>query len=98
MLVGEALNLLRPQMGMSFNQSALHALGLERVFKGEDAGYGLREWEREVLGWGEVKKWMIIAWARYWMNGLLGVKFWGALARFSWVWTKWLVWGVWWRV
>jgi len=95
-LVGEALNLLRPQMGMSFNQSAVHTLALERVFKGEEK-YGMKEWEREVLTWGEKTKWKVISFARYWLSGLLGVNFWAALIRYTWVIVKQRAMGIWWK-
>lgn len=81
-------------MGMSFNQSVVHTLALERVFKGEK-GFGIKEWEREVLAWGEKSKWTTIAFGRYWLSGLLGITFWAALGRLTWVLIKQRVMGIW---
>lgn len=97
LLVGEALNLLRPHIGMSFNQGAMHALTLERVLKGE-TGFGVKEWEREVLGWGERVKWITIAFGRFFLNGPLGATFLGSVLRLSYVLMKQRVLGIWWRI
>ncbi|CAD6446353.1 c4926b7f-13bc-4ba7-8934-62c6c1fdbdab [Sclerotinia trifoliorum] len=51
LITGEALNLMRPHMALSTTQSAMQALLLERVFKGE---MGLQEWEKRVLKWGRL--------------------------------------------
>ena len=50
LFVGEALTLMRPHTGMSFNHSAVDCLTLQKVMRGE---LTLGEWEREVLQWGE---------------------------------------------
>lgn len=91
------MNLLRPHIGMSFNQSAVHTLALERVLRGEK-GYGIKEWEREVLEWGERSKWTTIAFGRYFLCGWLGVTFWGALFRMLWVFFKQRLLGFWWKL
>lgn len=51
LITGEALNLMRPHMALSTTQSAMQALLLEKVFKGE---MGLKEWEKRVIKWGKV--------------------------------------------
>ena len=48
LLVGEALNLMRPHMALSTTQSAVHALTLERTLRHGDMA-GFRRWERDVL-------------------------------------------------
>ncbi|ESZ90139.1 hypothetical protein SBOR_9477 [Sclerotinia borealis F-4128] len=53
LITGEALNLMRPHMALSTSQSAMQALLLERVFRGE---MGLGEWEKKVLRWGLLGK------------------------------------------
>ena len=49
LFVGEALTLMRPHTGMSFNHSAFNCLALQKVLRGE---LTLQDWEREVLEWG----------------------------------------------
>ncbi|KAI9641748.1 hypothetical protein NHQ30_009604 [Ciborinia camelliae] len=51
LVTGEALNLMRPHMALSTTQSAMQALLLEKVFKGEMT---LGEWEKRVVKWGKV--------------------------------------------
>lgn len=50
LFVGEALTLMRPHTGMSFNHSAVNCMTLRKVLQGE---LTLREWESEVLQWAE---------------------------------------------
>lgn len=46
LLVSEALTLLRPHTGMSFNHAALNCLLLQRALKGE---MSMVQWEKEAL-------------------------------------------------
>ncbi len=50
LFVGEALTLMRPHTGMSFNHGAVNCVTLQKVLRGEVT---LTEWEREVLRWAE---------------------------------------------
>ena len=50
LFVGEALTLMRPHTGMSFNHGAVNCLTLQKVLRNE---LTLREWENEVLQWAE---------------------------------------------
>jgi len=45
-VVGEALNLMRPHIALSATQSAVQALGMEGVLKGEIT---TEEWEKRVV-------------------------------------------------
>lgn len=49
LIVGEALALFRPHMGLSVNQAALHSLLLEKVMRGE---MNVKAWERQVVQYG----------------------------------------------
>ncbi|PQE04665.1 Monooxygenase FAD-binding protein [Rutstroemia sp. NJR-2017a BBW] len=51
LVAGEALNLIRPHMALSTTQSAVQALMLERVCRGEMT---LKQWEKGVLKWGRL--------------------------------------------
>lgn len=50
LFIGEALTLMRPNTGMSFNHSAVNCLTLKKVLQGE---LTLPDWESEVLQWAE---------------------------------------------
>lgn len=50
LFVGEALTLMRPHTGMSFNHSAVNCVTLRKVLKAE---LTLQDWESEVLQWAE---------------------------------------------
>ena len=50
LLVGEALTLLHPHTGMSFNHATVYCLLLQKVLKGE---MSMVQWEREVLRYAE---------------------------------------------
>ena len=50
LFVGEALTLMRPHSGKSFNLTAISCLALQKVFEGE---LRLWQWEVEVLQWAE---------------------------------------------
>ena len=50
LFVGEALTLMRPHTGMSFNHSAVNCMTLQKVLRGEVT---LPDWERQVLQWAE---------------------------------------------
>ena len=53
LIVGEALNLMRPHMALSTTQSAVQALLLGRALRyGNPAG--LQQWEREVLQYARI--------------------------------------------
>lgn len=51
LITGEALNLMRPHMALSTTQSAMQALELEKVLRGE---ISLKQWEKNVLRWGKL--------------------------------------------
>lgn len=75
LLVGDALTLFRPHVGLSTNQSALHALLLKKVLVGE---MSLIEWETRVLEYANVTLLRSISfgaffhysWARYFLSEL----------------------------
>ncbi|MCJ1349213.1 hypothetical protein MMC31_007449 [Peltigera leucophlebia] len=75
LLVGDALTLFRPHVGLGTNQGALHALLLKRVLVGE---IGLAEWETSVLEYANVSLLRSIAfgaffqygWVRYFLSEL----------------------------
>ena len=50
LFVREALTLMRPHTGMSFNHSAVNCMTLKKVLQGEMT---LQDWESEVLQWAE---------------------------------------------
>lgn len=66
LIAGEALNLMRPHMALSTTQSAMQALLLERVFKGEVT---LKEWEKEVLQFGRTKALLTNAFGTFFLYG-----------------------------
>ncbi|KAM3075058.1 hypothetical protein ACMFMF_005740 [Clarireedia jacksonii] len=84
LITGEALNLLRPHMALSTTQSAVQALLLERVFKGEIT---LKEWERGVLKWGKTSMFKTNAFGCWFLYGFWeaagwAVKLLGAMVGF----------------
>ena len=50
LFVGEALTVIRPHIGMSFNHSAVNCMTLQKVLRNR---LTLRAWESEVLQWAE---------------------------------------------
>jgi hypothetical protein len=90
LIAGEALNLVRPHMALSTTQSAMQALLLERVFKGEIT---LKEWEKEVLHYGRVSALKTNAFGTFFLYGFSTAAGWvlslagallGRLSPFSW--------------
>ena len=67
LLVGEALTLLRPHTGMSFNHAAVSCLLLQKVFQGD---LPVAEWEKEVLKYAEKTKLLTIAVGSYYQFGI----------------------------
>ena len=67
-LVGDAHALFRPHIGASTNQAALHALQLERVFRGEKS---LEEWETEVTAYGKRARALSVAVGDFFQKGWL---------------------------
>lgn len=72
LLVGEALNLLRPHTGMSFNHAAVNCLLLQKVLKGE---MSMVQWEREVLRYAEKTRLLSACVGSYFQFGLLNSNF-----------------------
>ena len=72
LLVGEALTLLRPHTGMSFNHAAVNCLLLQKVMQGEMT---VAEWEKEVLKYAEKTKLLSIAVGSYYQSGTLSLTF-----------------------
>lgn len=79
LLVGEALTLLRPHTGMSFNHAAVSCLLLEKVFKEE---IDIAQWEREMLRYREKTRLLAIAVGCYLQFGLLNRGFLFAVAMY----------------
>jgi len=65
LLVGEALTLMRPHTGMSFNHSAVNCLTLQKVLRDQ---LTLRAWESEVLQWAEWSSLLATAVGSYYMR------------------------------
>ncbi|KAL8735002.1 MAG: hypothetical protein Q9166_001127 [cf. Caloplaca sp. 2 TL-2023] len=84
MFVGEALTLMRPNTGMSFNHSAFNCLQLEKIIKGEE-GMDLRGWEREGLEWGEWNGTLAAVVGEYGVKGVWSWAFVWILVRLVWV-------------
>ena len=72
LLVGEALTLLRPHTGSSFNHAAFSCLLLEKVLKRE---IDITEWERELLRFREKTMLMTMALGFNLQFGLLSRSF-----------------------
>lgn len=65
LFVGEALTLMRPHTGMSFNHSAVNCLTLQKVLRGE---LTLGDWECEVLQWAEWNSLLATAVGSYYLR------------------------------
>ena len=65
LFVGEALTLIRPHTGMSFNHSAVNCLTLRKVLQNQ---LTLRAWEKEVLQWAEWSSLLSIAVGSYFLR------------------------------
>ena len=72
LLVGEALTLLRPHTGMSFNQAAVNCLRLQRALKGE---MSMVQWGREVLQYAEKTRLLSVCVETYFQLRLLSSTF-----------------------
>ena len=68
LVVGEALNLMRPHMALSTTQSAMHALTLEGTLRKGDTG-GLKTWERDVLRYARVSALKTNAFGTFFLYG-----------------------------
>lgn len=68
LLVGDAVTLIRPHMAKSTNQAGLHCLLLEKHLKGE---MSIIEWEKKVLQYARVNKFLSIAVADFYLSGLM---------------------------
>ena len=68
LLVGEALTLLRPHTGTSFNHAAVSCLLLEKVLKAE---IDIAQWEGEILRYREKNMLLAIAVGCYLQFGVL---------------------------
>ena len=79
LLVGEALTLLRPHTGMSFNHAAVNCLLLQRVVKGE---MSMVQWEREVLRYAEKTRLLSACVGSYFQFGFLSSNFLLSMIRY----------------
>jgi hypothetical protein len=68
LIVGEALNLMRPHMALSTTQSAVHALALERVLR-QDGTADPRQWERDMLHYARVSALKTNAYGTFFLYG-----------------------------
>lgn len=66
LVVGEALNLVRPHMALSTTASAKQALLLERVFRGE---ISIEQWEKQVLHDGRISTYKTNAFGLFQLYG-----------------------------
>ncbi|CZT09296.1 uncharacterized protein RAG0_14094 [Rhynchosporium agropyri] len=83
LIVGEALNLVRPHLALSTTASAKQALLLEKVFRGE---MSIEQWERQVLYEGRISRlqtnaygiwllygaWSAVGWAVKLIGAMIG--------------------------
>lgn len=70
LIVGEALNLMRPHMALSTAQSAVHALALERALR--QGGTSVpRQWERDVLHYARVSRLKTNAFGTFFLYGYI---------------------------
>lgn len=65
LFVGEALTLMRPHTGMSFNHSAVNCLTLQKVLRDQ---LTLGAWESEVLQWAEWNSLLATAVGSYYVH------------------------------
>lgn len=79
LLVGEALTLLRPHTGSSFNHAAVSCLLLEKVLKAE---IDVAQWESEVLRYREKAMLLAKAVGCYLQFGLLSRSFLFAVVKY----------------
>ena len=79
LLVGEALTLLRPHTGMSFDHAAVNCLLLQRVLKGE---MSMVQWEKEVLRYAEKTRLLSACVGSYYQFGLLSSAFLISITRY----------------
>ena len=68
LLVGEAMNLLRPHPGMATNQAAMQSLLLREVFTGKTS---IQEWEHRVLAAGKMTALLSKTFGHYFMSSRL---------------------------
>lgn len=68
LLVGDALALFRPHVGVSTNQAALQCLLFEKVLKG---ALSLPEWEKRVMAYARVTRLRSNTWGTYYLSGYL---------------------------
>lgn len=80
--MGEALTLLRPHTGISFNHSAVSCLLLQKVLKEE---ISMAQWQREVLEYRQTTKLLAIAAGSYFKFGALSPSF--VLGVMKWIMT-----------
>ena len=72
LLVGEALTLLRPHIGMAFNYSAMNCLLLRKVLEGEMT---ISQWEHDVQQHTKTTKLYSIAFGSFYQYGVLSPAF-----------------------
>jgi hypothetical protein len=81
LIVGEALNLMRPHMALSTTQSAVHALTLERTLRQGNAK-GWQKWERDVLQYARLSALKTNAYGTFFLYGYVVAAGW-ALKLFT---------------
>ena len=79
LLIGEALTLLRPHTGMSFNHAAVNCLMLQKALKGE---MSMVQWEREVLRYAEKTRLLSACVGSYFQFGFLSSNFLLSMIRY----------------
>lgn len=79
LLVGEALTLLRPHTGMSFNHAAVSCLLLKKVLREE---IDIEQWESEVLQYREKTMLLAIAVGCYFQFGILSPRFMASVIKY----------------
>lgn len=72
-LVGDAHALFRPHIGASTNQSALHALELEKVFRGE---ISIEQWEAKATAYAKWTRAFSVAVGDFFQKGYLAALPW----------------------
>ena len=79
LLVGEALLLIRPHTGLSFDTAAFQALQLKKAVNGEIT---LKEWEKEISDNNRKAQLFAITYGRFFVYGVLRPSFLLGLVRY----------------
>lgn len=95
LLVGEALTLLRPHTGMSFNHAAMSCLLLQKVMRGE---INVKQWEEDLLRYREKTMLLAIMVGCYFQGGVLSAGFLLGVAKFAFTMLQQTVGQAWWAL